>query len=121
MRRIPRTLSADGAPEGEIERPEVLRRYEVTVEREFVAVRSQTDEEFMAFCPGCGHDVVMITPERGANAIGCGVRMVYRWIEEKKVNFVEPGAGKVFVCFESVQRASGFMDGFKEISSGESK
>jgi hypothetical protein len=121
MRRIPRTLSADGVPEREIERPEVLRRYEVTVEREFVAMRGQADEEFVAFCPGCGHDVAMITPERAGAAVGVGVRVVYRWIEEKKVNFVEPGAGKVFVCFESVQRASCFRDGSKEISSGESK
>jgi hypothetical protein len=107
--------------EGEIERPEVLRRYEVTVEREFVSMRGRADEEYTAFCPGCGHGVVMITPERGANAVGCGVRMVYRWIEEKKVNFVELGVGKVFVCFESVQRAASFRDGSIEISSGDSK
>jgi hypothetical protein len=117
IRRTPRTLSADGTPEGEIERPEVLRRYEVTVEREFVAVRGTAGEGFLAFCAGCGHDVVMVSPERAGRAADVSVRMIYRWIEEKKVNFVEPGAGKVFVCFESVQRASSS----REISSGESK
>ena len=108
-------------PAGEMDRPEVLRRFEVTVEREFVAVRASVDEEFMALCPGCGHDVLMVSPDRAAAALGIGVRVIYRWIEEKKVNFVEPGAGKVFVCFESVQRAAGSKDGLKEISSGESK
>jgi hypothetical protein len=82
---------------------EVVRRYEITVEREFVSVHSETAPAFAALCEVCAHEVTMLAPEEAAEVAGVTVRAVYRWVEEKRVHFIEPDSGRVFVCAESLQ------------------
>jgi hypothetical protein len=106
MRLLPRNVAAEGVPEKPAGRGEVVRRYEITVEREFLAVRSQADLSFAAFCPQCGHNVNMMHPDAAAAAGGTTTRNIYRWSEQGRVHFIEPESGLLFVCSESLQRLS---------------
>jgi len=104
MRLLPRNAAAGKVLEKASDRPEVLRRYEITVEREYLSVRCQPGQGFTARCAECGHDVTMLSPDAAAETAGTSSRIVYRWVEEKKIHFVEPGSGKVFICSESLQQ-----------------
>jgi hypothetical protein len=85
------------------ETPEVLRRYEITVEREFISLRGGPLQAYTALCQSCGHNVTMLPPEQTAEVAGVAVRAVYRWVEEKRVHFIESNSGRLFLCSDSVQ------------------
>jgi hypothetical protein len=104
MRLLPRNIGTERVTAKSIDRPEVLRRYEITVEREYLSVKCQPGQGFTARCAECGHDVTMLSPDAAAEAAGTTSRIVYRWVEEKRVHFIEPGSGKVFICSESLQQ-----------------
>ena len=106
MRLLPRNVAADGVPEKPAGRGEVVRRYEVTVEREFVGIRVRPGPNFTAFCPACGRNTNMLPPDAAAAAAGTTTRNIYRWIEESRVHFVEPEPGHIFICSESLQQLS---------------
>ncbi len=99
------------------ETPAVLRRYEITVEREFVSLRNGPAQAYTALCESCGHNVTMLPPEQVAEAAGIAVRAVYRWVEEKRVHFVESNSGRLFLCSDSVQT----LLRSNQLSSGESR
>jgi hypothetical protein len=94
---------SSGGPSKSAETPEVLRRYEITVEREFISLRSGPVQAYTAFCDACGHDVTMLPPEQVAEVAGIAVRAVYRWVEEKRVHFIESDSGRLFLCSDSFQ------------------
>jgi hypothetical protein len=106
MRLLPRSLSAGPAPEQTPAHPEVLRRYEITVERELVVLRKNIVENYTTFCRECGRDVSMMPPDSAAEVAGTTARNVYRWVEEKRVHIDEPATGKLFICSESLQQLS---------------
>jgi len=118
MRLLPRNAAADKAPKPEkaLDRPEVLRRYEITVEREFVSLRSQSGQSCAMYCASCAHEVNMLPPEIAADAAGTTTRTIYRWVEEKRVHFFEPSSGKLLICSESLRQLSRS----NQLSSGES-
>jgi hypothetical protein len=94
---------SSGGPAKAAETPEVLRRYEITVEREFVSLRSGSVQAYTALCESCGHNVTMLPPEQAAEAAGIAVRSVYRWVEDKRVHFIEADSGRLFLCSDSLQ------------------
>ena len=95
-------LSSDSS-EKPAETQEVVRRYEITVEREFVSLRYEPAQVHTAFCESCGHNVTMLPPEQAAAAAGVTVRAIYRWVEEKRVHFIESDSGRLFLCSDSFQ------------------
>jgi hypothetical protein len=108
---------ANSGPAKPAEAPEVLRRYEITVEREFVLLRSGPLQAYTALCESCGYNVTMLPPEQAAEVAGIAVRAVYRWVEEKRVHFVESNSGRLFLCSDSVQA----LLRSNQLSSGESR
>ena len=117
MRLLPRNIAAEGVPEKAGDRQEVLRRYEITVEREFVSLRNQSGQSCSMHCGDCGREVDMLPPETAAEAAGTTTRNIYRWVEEKRVHFFEPASGKLLICSESLQQLSRS----NQISSGGSR
>ena len=102
MPNAPRNESEDGVPEGQSHSPDVARRYEITVEREFLSIKSQSGQASQAHCPHCGRQVVVLPPELAAEAAGTSARTIYRWVEEKRVHFIEPASGVLLICAESL-------------------
>jgi hypothetical protein len=115
MALLPRNVPAEGVPEKESGRTERVRRYEITVEREFVLLRSGPDQRRLLSCPECGHEVAMLQPDEVAEAASISPLAVYQWILERRVHFIEAGPGKVFVCADSVQA----LQQINELSRGE--
>ena len=107
MRRLPRKESPVGAPEGQNTAAKVVRRYEITVEREFLSVRDQAARGFNAHCPECGLTVPMLPPDLAAQAAGTTTRNVYCWVEQNRVHFVEPASGGLFICSASLRLLAG--------------
>lgn len=52
----------------------------------------------------------MVTPEDAAAMVGIQTRVIYRWVEESKVHFVESDKGEIFVCFNSVAQCKEITD-----------
>jgi hypothetical protein len=100
-----------------IEGGEVIRRREITVEREFLSIRSTPEHSFTADCPYCGHEVQMLSADAAALAVQTTTRAIHRWVEEGRLHFIEPGSGRLFVCSKSLQQLSSTP----QIPSGESQ
>lgn len=107
MALLPRNVSAEGVPEKESERPELVRRYEITVERKFVVLRTEPETVTVPTCPECGVDATMLPPDAVAEAAGISPLTVYGWILARQVHFVEAGQGKLFVCSDSLKALQG--------------
>jgi hypothetical protein len=98
-----------------------LRRIEVTVEREWareLIPMSQTPFiRLETFCAGCGQRVSMLSPTPAA-AAPVTVRSIYRWVDEKKLHFIESPAGDLYVCARSLQAAPQPPIPIKQLISG---
>ena len=81
---------------------EIVRRTEITIEREVVSMRFEPGNSFQGFCPECGFAVLMVTPEAASVAVGVTKRQIYRWIEESRFHVQESLSGDAFLCFASV-------------------
>jgi predicted site-specific integrase-resolvase len=51
----------------------------------------------------------MLSPQIAAEFVGTTPRRIYRWIEERKIHFVESVSGKILVCSESLASVSGHV------------
>jgi len=114
MALLPRNVPAEGALQKEPGQPELVRRYEITVEREFVVLRSGPDTVTVPTCPECGDEATMLPPDAIAEAAGISPLTVYGWILARQVHFIEAGPGKLFVCsksLEALQRADQLSPG----------
>ena len=58
MPNLPRNPSPQALPDGNPEPGELLRRYEITIEREFLSIKRST-----ARCPDCGREILSSAPE----------------------------------------------------------
>ena len=128
MKILPRTLSAAEPLAKSIDANRTIHRsVEITIEREFLAVTSQPGSSFVALCPTCRADVLMLTAEAAALAAAVSPREIYRWLETGKLHFQELPTGKVFICsqslkaFERPAQESASPQKPGQISSGESQ
>lgn len=80
------------------------RRKVITVEMSEVFVIRQAGKRVRAWCEGCGTDVVMVTPEAAAIVWGVSTRMIYAFVEARKIHFVETPAGLLLVCSDSLMK-----------------
>jgi hypothetical protein len=104
MRLFPRNVrprSVEGIPS---EGTELLRRYEITVERELLQMWTGPGLERVATCVACGREVRMLSPANAAAMARSSTRQIYRWVEEARIHFVEPVAGGLLICGESLQQ-----------------
>jgi hypothetical protein len=107
MRLFPRNVEPTGVVDAIPSRPEVLRRYEITVEREFLGIWNDAASGCAAFCPACSRIVGLLPPEVAAKVMGTTARTIYRWVEEHRVHFVEPAQGQLLICCDSLQALTG--------------
>jgi excisionase family DNA binding protein len=77
------------------------RRTEITVEEQIRIVR-RAGVSVQIACADCGGEVLMVTPEEAALAVGVSARTIYRWVEEGKIHFRENAAGALVVCPRSI-------------------
>jgi hypothetical protein len=108
MPNPPRNESDGSVPEKKPRAGDVARRYEITVEKEFLSIKSHSEQGSHAHCPQCGREVLMLSPELAAEAAGTTVRNIYRWVEEKRVHFIEPASSVLLICSESLRSQSTF-------------
>lgn len=53
-------------------------------------------------CGECAAETVMITPEEAAATLGISTRLIYRWIEGKRIHFTEMPSGSLCLCLSSL-------------------
>jgi hypothetical protein len=76
------------------------RHIEISVERQEVSIRPNR-QGVLLHCERCGTKAVMLPVETAAAVTGITPRMLYRWMEEAKVHFIESPDGTVLLCAES--------------------
>jgi hypothetical protein len=104
MKILPRTLPASKSPAQEIDAPKAIRRsIEITVEREFLALVNDPGAGFIALCPECARDVLLLSAEAAALTAGVSAREIYRWLEGGTLHFQELSNNKVYLCSESLK------------------
>lgn len=67
-----------------------------------ITIIRQAPSMIVRWCEGCAQTVQMAMPEDVAAMLGIQPRLIYRWVEEERVHFVESDQGALFVCCESV-------------------
>ena len=79
----------------------MLKRTEITIERETVWVFPGTDVR-LEWCSECGHLVDAITVDAAARAAAVRSRAVFRWVEDGLVHYGETSQGTLWICPESI-------------------
>jgi hypothetical protein len=79
-----------------------IRRIEVTVETDEIAIIRGSQGRALTLCPECADAVVMITPDQAAVMACTNTREIYRRVEEGSVHPVETPEGFLLVCPRSV-------------------
>ena len=75
------------------------KKTEIAVEiDELIRVRQAA----RAWCPACGSEALMATPQQAAAIVGSSVRAVNRSVEAGEVHFVETKEGSLLVCISSL-------------------
>jgi hypothetical protein len=77
------------------------RHIEISVERQEVSILRPDRNGILLHCEKCGTKVVMLPVDTAATITGTTPRMLYRWIDEEKLHFVESSDGTVLLCAES--------------------
>ena len=78
------------------------KRTEITVEVDEVIYMAR-HRLTRAWCPACGSEVQMLTPEQAAAVAGVTVRAVNRRVEDGSVHFLETADGRLWVCVNSLE------------------
>ena len=73
-----------------------------TIETHEVWVIRKPQETILSFCSDCGGEARMIEPAEAAKLARVSMRMIYRWVEEGRVHFIETPDGRLFICFDSL-------------------
>lgn len=55
-----------------------------------------------ACCKECRSEVQLITPDQAAAMMNISSRIVYRWIEEAKLHFIEEPGQSIWICADSI-------------------
>ena len=79
-----------------------IRRIEVTVETDEIAIIRGLQDKVLSLCPECADAVVMMTPDEAALIARTTTREIYRRVEEGSVHPVETPEGFLLVCPRSV-------------------
>jgi hypothetical protein len=99
------------------------RRVELTVEREWAresfSSSSLPPASFEALCSACGVQVLMVSPAAAAKMAGVSVRMIYRWVDEDKLHFLESPAGDLYLCARSLEAPPQSTEPTKQLPSGD--
>ena len=56
----------------------------------------------VAWCPECGQQVEMVTPDEAASRTHLGARAIYRRVEAGSIHYLELSGGGLLVCTNSI-------------------
>jgi len=77
------------------------RHIEISVERQEVSILRPGRQGILLHCQKCGTKAVMLPVETAAAVTGITPRVLYRWLDEEKLHFIESPDGTVLLCAES--------------------
>jgi hypothetical protein len=80
------------------------RRVQITVERETLV--TSPPPSFEAYCTECKRQVVMVNPSSAALVAQVSIREIYRWVDARKLHFIEAPSGDIFLCAASLQASA---------------
>ena len=80
------------------------RRVEITVERETLV--SSPPPSFETYCAACARRVVMLNPASAALLAQVSIREIYRWVDARKVHFLESASGDLYLCAASLEAST---------------
>ena len=80
------------------------KRTEIVVELDEVFVIRGHQTMSFAWCAECGDQVQMLTPDQAATISRLSSRIIYRWIEARRVHFTETGEGQLLICQSSLPK-----------------
>lgn len=100
LMRNHRGLSSDDSPATEVEATK--RRTEITVETHKVMRITRRNVSSSAWCDECSDEVWMVTPEEAAALGGVPTRLIYRWIEARRLHLIER-PDVLLLCFKSLE------------------
>jgi excisionase family DNA binding protein len=75
---------------------------EITVETYRLSVIRRCGSSVRTWCAECLAEVEMITPNEAARMAGAGSRKIYRWIEARRIHFIEDPGGLILICANSL-------------------
>lgn len=52
-------------------------------------------------CSECSETSGLITPHEAAAIRGVSTRVIYRWLEDRSIHFVETDDGELFICLRT--------------------
>lgn len=94
------------------------RTTRITVETQRVVVMSISALSETASCRICGAPAKWVTPDDAAAIVGVTPRTIYRWVEDKRLHFVETPAGLLLICVASLSQGGANMDLISESLTG---
>jgi hypothetical protein len=56
----------------------------------------------LAWCERCGEEVLMVTPNEAAAAVGSDARAIFRRVESGEIHFIESEGGALLICSKSL-------------------
>ncbi|HEY0386232.1 MAG TPA: hypothetical protein VGC64_09490 [Pyrinomonadaceae bacterium] len=78
------------------------RRVEVVVETHRVWIVRQPGLPAPAWCPECARTVRMVTADEAAGILRQSTRIIYHWVETRRLHYRETPVGSVLVCLDSL-------------------
>jgi hypothetical protein len=80
------------------------RRTEIIIETDRILVVGHRRTAFKAWCEACGAEVRMVTADEAAALARVGLRMVFRWVEDGSLHWVETDEGLLLICINSLSQ-----------------
>ena len=79
------------------------KRTEITIEfEEVIHATGESNRLTQGWCPACGIETTMVSPQQAAMIAGVTVRMINRWVESDMLHFLETGDGLLLLCVNSL-------------------
>ena len=80
------------------------RQTEITVEVDQIITFKRRHVE-LDWCPNCGAEVLMVTPDEATAIAGFGSREIFRLVDGAEIHFTESSQGLVRLCLPSLLEA----------------
>jgi len=77
---------------------------EIAVETHRVLTIKSRGRCTLAWCPECGKQVSMITPDQAAALTNLSARGIYRQVEIGLIHYLETPGGFLLICSKSIAR-----------------
>jgi hypothetical protein len=78
------------------------RRVEMVVETHRIWIVRQPGLPAPAWCSECARTVRMVTADEAAGIVRQSTRIIYHWVETRRLHYRETPAGSVLVCLDSL-------------------